>query len=211
MPPKTIAKSKAAKSKAAKSKAAKGSPATGKAANGKAANGKEKATPSTAAAAKAAKEGKEATEALKWLVQMGADAEAVAHRVAAIMTDKKSRGAAIDLRGMVMAARRFVRAMPDDASRIEAQAKAHANEEVEQQLALVANVARSVSAAAFIKFIPTFHDLHRHVAVLLPTYDSRYKYEQGNSSSTLKGPGGLKWKTRRTPDEDNDPRFPDFW
>lgn len=156
---------------------------------------------------------KEATEALKFLIMMGANEEAVAHRVAAILTGKKvdDSSAEIDLRAMAMSALTLVCAMPADKSRIEAQVTQNCKIEVEQKMTLVAEVAGALGPAAFIKLVPTQGDLHRHVAVLLPDYDSRYIYSQGDSSSSLKGPGGFKWKTRRSPDADNDPRFPDFW
>jgi len=184
MPPKTIAKGKG-KGKAVKAKTA-------------APNGAAGASP------------KEATEALKWLMMMGAGEEAVAHRVAAIMTGKTST-AKIDVGRLAMSALRLVCVMPDDIDQIKAKVAQNANVEVQEKLAVVAGVARSLGPAAFIKLIPTQNDLHRHVAVLLPQYDSKYTYTQGDASSSLKGPDGLKWKTRRTPDEDNDPRFPDFW
>ena len=72
--------------------------------------------------------------------------------------------------------------------------------------------ARLCSCACLLSCVLALSDLHRHVAVLLPEYDHKnYQYNRFNASSTLTGPSGLKWKTRRTPDEDNDPRFPDFW
>ena len=84
--------------------------------------------------------------------------------------------------------------------------------EVAAEFATIKKVVQDIGVAAFMKLIPTHRDLHRHVAVLLPEYDGKnYHYDHGNSSSMLKGPGGLKWKTRRSPDEDNDPRFPKFW
>jgi hypothetical protein len=155
----------------------------------------------------------EAKEALKWLVTMGLEPEAVAHRVAAIMTGKKvaSHAAGIDAQLLAMAALRCVFAMPDDMAHIKAQVAENAKIEVAQKLSVVADVAHALGPAALMKILPTQHDLHRHVAVLLPDYDAQYTYTQGDASSSLKGPGGLKWKTRRTPDEDNDPRFPDFW
>ena len=155
----------------------------------------------------------QATEALKWMTSLGMDAQAIAHRVAAIMTGKKAHPSAPKIvpRALVSGALRLVCAMPDDMAKIEAQVAKSAHAEVEEKLAVVADVARSLGPAAFIKLIPTHQDLHRHVAVLLPEYDSSYVYTRGDTSSSLKGPGGLKWKTRRSSDDDNDPRFPDFW
>ena len=140
---------------------------------------------------------KEATEALKFLIMMGANEEAVAHRVAAILTGKKvdDSSAEIDLRAMAMSALALVCAMPADKSRIEAQVTQNCKIEVEQKMTLVAEVAGALGPAAFIKLVPTQGDLHRHVAVLLPDYDSRYIYSQGDD----KGPDGFKWKTRRSP------------
>ena len=44
----------------------------------------------------------------------------------------------------------------------------------------------------------------------LPGHTQRFPLRR-DSSSTLSGPDGFSWKTSRTPDAENDPRFPDFW
>ena len=49
------------------------------------------------------------------------------------------------------------------------------------------------------------------VLAVISTASWKTSFHAGDSSSKLTGPGGLKWKMRRTPDEHNDPRFPDFW
>ena len=108
----------------------------------------------------------------------------------------------------ISSVRRFFVALPDV---MQAQVAKDAVAEVEAKLAVVVEVARNVGPAAMLKLVPTHRDLHRHVAVILPDYDAAYVYDQGDASSSLSGPGGLKWKTRRTPNADNDPRFPDFW
>ena len=88
---------------------------------------------------------------------------------------------------------------------------AKVNDEVTRHHEVIACEIKTVGAAAFMKLIPTHRNLHRHVAVLLPEYDAVYLYKQRDSSSTLSGPDGFSWKTSRTPDAENDPRFPDFW
>ena len=44
----------------------------------------------------------------------------------------------------------------------------------------------------------------------LPGHTQSFPHRR-DSSSTLSGPDGFSWKTSRTPDAENDPRFPDFW
>ena len=53
--------------------------------------------------------------------------------------------------------------------------------------------------------------LARSLSAGVPTKIAWKPFYNNLPPPSLKGPGGLKWKTRRTPDEDNDPRFPDFW
>ena len=157
---------------------------------------------------------KAATEALKYLQMLQMGEETIAHNVAAIMTgkpiDPDHAGTGRVVQVAISTARRFIVALPDDKS-IQAQVTKSAVAEVKAKLAVVAEVARNVGPAAMLKLVPTHRDLHRHVAGILPDYDSAYVYDQGDASSSLSGPGGLKWKTRRTPNADNDPRFPDFW
>ena len=98
-----------------------------------------------------------------------------------------------------------------DAEALVPKIAATVNDEVSRHHEVIAGELKTVGAAAFMKLIPTHRNLHRHVAVLLPEYDAAYVYKQRDSSSTLSGPDGFSWKTSRTPDAENDPRFPDFW
>ena len=122
------------------------------------ADGSSRAASQTKAAHAAGTSAKEATEALRWLTVMGADERAVAHRVAAIMTGKNVSSS--DWQESVLFARTL-----DPGGMLFLPG-------MEQKLAFVEGVARSLGPAAFIKLIPFHQDLHRHVAVLLPEYDS---------------------------------------
>ena len=164
-----------------------------------------------------------ATEALKALQQGGLPEETIAHRVAALVTgstpstiahrvdaehlsnreiEKQALGAA----RLLLNAEALV-VVP----KIHAKIAAKVNDEVTRHHEVIACEIKTVGATAFMKLIPKHRNLHRHVAVLLPEYDAAYVYKQRDSSSTLSGPDGFSWKTSRTPDAENDPRFPDFW
>lgn len=151
-----------------------------------------------------------ATEAIKALQLHGLPEETIAHRVAALMTGKQPdaehlSNASIEKQTLLSA--QLVLATMGVVPNITAKV----NDLVAGHTQVIASELKKVGAAAFMKLVPTHRNLHRHVAVLLPEYDAAYLYKQRDSSSTLSGPDGFSWKTSRTPDAENDPRFPDFW
>ena len=56
----------------------------------------------------------------------------------------------------------------------------------------------------------SFRPVQAEASPSLPGHTQGFPHRR-DSSSTLSGPDGFSWKTSRTPDAENDPRFPDFW
>ena len=149
-----------------------------------------------------------ATEAIKALQLHGLPEETIAHRIAALMAGKQPdaehlSNASIEKQALLVTQLVCEGVAPNITAKV--------NDLVAGHTQVIASELKKVGAAAFMKLIPTHRNLHRHVAVLLPEYDAVYLYKQRDSSSTLSGPDGFSWKTSRTPDAENDPRFPDFW